>query len=135
MLREGLAEAGDSYQQLTFLALRKRKRLFTTFLVLLPFSGLSTYMMAQPCGFHCQEAVNLKKGFYNMPEYPFALGKTWAPVVLIMKQELLSCDDLENNNRPSYTHRTSHLDSIGLLQIRARGFQGRRPLHWRVLWL
>lgn len=44
MLREGLAEA-----------------------------GLSAYMMAQPCGFHCQEAVNLKKGFYNMPEYPFAL--------------------------------------------------------------
>jgi len=36
-------------------------------------AGLSAYMMCQPCGFHCQEAANLKKGFYNMPEYPYAL--------------------------------------------------------------
>jgi len=36
-------------------------------------AGLSSYTMVQPCGFHCQEAAHLKKGFYNMPEYPFAL--------------------------------------------------------------
>jgi len=35
--------------------------------------GLSAFLMAQPCGFHCQEGAHLKKGFYNMPEYPFAL--------------------------------------------------------------
>lgn len=35
--------------------------------------GMKTFFMTQPCGFHCQEAANFKKGFYNMPEYPFAL--------------------------------------------------------------
>lgn len=35
--------------------------------------GLSAFLMTQPCGFHCKEGANTKKGFYNMPEYPYAL--------------------------------------------------------------
>jgi len=36
-------------------------------------AGLSAFLMTQPCGFHCQEAENTKRGFYNLPEYPYAL--------------------------------------------------------------
>ena len=36
-------------------------------------SGLSTFLMTQPCGFHCREVANEKRGFYTLPEYPYAL--------------------------------------------------------------
>lgn len=36
-------------------------------------AGLSAFLMTQPCGFHCQEAENTKRGFYCMPEHPYAL--------------------------------------------------------------
>jgi len=32
-----------------------------------------TFLIVQPCGFHCQETEGNKKGFYALPEYPFAL--------------------------------------------------------------
>lgn len=35
--------------------------------------GLSTILMTQPCGFHCQEAENYKKGYNDLPEFPYAL--------------------------------------------------------------
>ena len=29
--------------------------------------------MTQPCGFHCREVANEKRGFYTLPEFPYAL--------------------------------------------------------------
>ena len=29
--------------------------------------------MTQPCGFHCKEVEDQKRGFYTLPEFPIAL--------------------------------------------------------------
>lgn len=36
-------------------------------------AGLSAFLMTQPCGFHCKEVENQKRGFYTLPEFPIAL--------------------------------------------------------------
>ena len=33
--------------------------------------GLKPYLMLQPVGFHCPDAVNLKMGYHELPEFPF----------------------------------------------------------------
>ena len=77
MLREGLSKAGVILTQSLSNDEHHTNKRYDQIALFLHFGsiGLSAYMMCQPCGFHCQEAANLKKGFYNMPEYPYALGK------------------------------------------------------------
>ena len=52
------------------------------FATIFSFVGLSAFLMTQPCGFHCKEGANTKKGFYNMPEYPYALGESYFSVLV-----------------------------------------------------
>ena len=90
--------------------------------------------MAQPCGFHCQEGAHLKKGFYNMPEYPFALGKysiCKAPTsIALLLTEMLT---QQQPRHVPLCNRAAHAYPPRLLQVREGGVWSRRPLHRRLL--
>jgi betaine-homocysteine S-methyltransferase len=36
-------------------------------------AGLNPFLMMQPCGFHSQDVETSKRGFYDLPEYPFLI--------------------------------------------------------------